>query len=130
MLKRIFSKAKSEEDGDSQRPAVETPGVDTVLDDTAIENNPRGNASSEKSLPLDLLGNHECIGEIVVDGEAGPSELMQAHALLKEIVKGDILYVSQGKKGTSIFCAIADPPSFLLALQRLPKVTSWDLTYR
>ena len=108
MFERIFSSAKD-------KAAAETTPDDARLDE---------------DVPLEWGDNRECVGEIVVDSAAGPSELRAALELCETTIHGKILQMSRGREGTAILCAIPDVPSFLVALQRIPKLTGWVLKYR
>ena len=124
MVQRILSKEKDDVDGDSGRATLAVmPDLGSVVDGTAVEGEPRDGASAELNFPLTQEDKHECLGEIVISNEVEPSELMRMYELLKKTLSGDILCVTPGRKGTSIFCAISDVPSFLWNLQSVPRVT-------
>lgn len=72
----------------------------------------------------------ECMGELVLDIAAEPSQMEQVCESLSQSVEGDILYALSGPEGISIFCAVTDTTSFIASVPRIPSVASWVLTYR
>ena len=94
------------------------------------EGRPSPTAGQKGEFPLDWSGNFECLGELVVDKETEPAEMLTVYETLKAAVKSDILYVNPGVKGTSIFCVVSGAAAFLSSLPKIPRVAGWVLTYR
>jgi hypothetical protein len=85
---------------------------------------------TESMYPEDWGSKFECMGELVVEPTADPSDVVRVYKALCENLKAEIFYVNPSHRGTSIVCGITDAALFLASLSRMPSVTSWAMTHR
>ena len=91
---------------------------------------PKGRSHLESLYPDAWSTRFECMGELIVDRRANPSDVVQIYKTLNEELKADILYVNPTIRGMSIVCGIKDLGSFIDSLPRMPRLASWALTHR
>jgi len=72
----------------------------------------------------------ECVGELVLERQAEPSDVVEIYQTLSENLQAEIFYVNPSHRGTSILCGITDSALFLESISRMPRVTTWALTHR
>ena len=138
MLQEMMSLARRKVNSDSSAPSDEVEDSPTALmqnalaqaDESSQEDRQGEQQEPDTKFPLDWGGNFECLGELIVESLAKPTEVIQVYQALKEAMNTDILYVNPRGNGTSIFCGVGDSASFLTSLSSMPRVTSWVLTYR
>ena len=86
--------------------------------------------SAESMYPEDWGTKFECMGELVVERKAEPSDVVKIYQTLSENLQAEIFYVNPTHRGTSIVCGITDAALFLASISRMPRVTAWALTHR
>jgi hypothetical protein len=84
----------------------------------------------ETLYPDDWGSRFECMGELVVERKADPSDVVEVYNTLNETLDADILYVNPTLKGISIVCGIKDLGTFISSLPKMPRLASWALTHR
>ena len=90
---------------------------------------PKGKTYLETLYPDDWSSRFECMGELIVERKADPSEIVQVYKTLNEALEADILYVNPTVRGMSIVCGIRDLGTFIASLPKMPRLESWALTH-
>jgi hypothetical protein len=75
-------------------------------------------------------GSFEWIGEVVVQPQADPAEVMRVYQTLKDTLPAEIFSIDTSQQGTTIVCGVQDPVSFLNLLSRMPRIAAWDITHQ
>lgn len=89
----------------------------------------KGRSYLESLYPDAWSTRFECMGELIVDRGAGPSDVVQVYKMLNEDLEADILYVNPTVRGMSIVCGIKDLGMFIDSIPRMPRLASWALIH-
>ena len=137
MFPKLFAKARGKPAADSSNsssPAESKQGSDdetsSLLSDGAPDDGQNGRRKSDSLYPEDWSDKFECMGELVVEKQAGPADIVRVYRTLNEDLKAEVFYVNPNQRGTSIVCGVLDAGSFLGSIPKMPKVASWALTHR
>ena len=138
MFPKIFSKSRPESMGTDASGANDQTGGGAIdpLEGGASQDQDGGSASSKEPTYLETLfpddwgSRFECMGELVVERKAEPSEVVQVYQTLNEVLEADIFYVNPTVRGLSIVCGIKDLGSFIDSIPTMPRLASWALTHR
>ena len=91
---------------------------------------PKGRSYLETLYPDDWSSRFECMGELIIERRADPSDVVQVYKTLNEVLEADIIYVNPTVRGMSIVCGIKELDSFIDSLPEMPRLASWALTHR
>ena len=75
----------------------------------------------------DRSGVLQCIGELIVDREADPSDVAEVYKALLKFPEAELLYARPSSRGRLFVCGIKDLGSFLELVQALPGTVSWSI---
>jgi len=118
-------------DGGAMSVAEPPEAVDDSTLGTGDGEGPKNERPPEQSMyPEDWGTKFECVGELVLERQAEPSDVVEIYQTLSENLQAEIFYVNPSHRGTSILCGITDSALFLASISRMPKVTTWALTHR
>ena len=116
--------------GTTSDPVVFAPADRSPQGPRRAEAPEKDRVGAESMYPEDWGKKFECIGELVVERKAEPSDVVKIYQTLSESLQAEIFYVNPSHRGTSIVCGITDAALFIAALPKMPRVASWALTHR
>ena len=140
MIAKIFSSSEPEKEH-ATAPGVQvddqggSQGIESLAEGEVSRDQGSGSAAPkdrtylETLYPDDWSKRFECMGELIVERKADPSEVVQVYKTLNEGLEADIFYVNPTAQGMSIVCGIKDLGSFIDSLPKMPRLASWALIH-
>ena len=116
--------------GTTSDPVVSTPADQSSQMSGGAEAPEKERLRAQSMYPKDWSSKFECIGEVVVERKAEPSDVVKIYQTLSKNLEAEIFYVNPTHRGTSIVCGITDAAQFFASLPKMPMVASWALTHR
>ena len=141
MVPKIFSRTKpvaktADPPGAHAEGQGGSLGIESLAEGAAPKDQDNGLAPPKRQTYLETLypddwsSRFECMGELIVERKADPSDIVKVYKTLNESLEADILYVNPTVLGMSIVCGIRDLNSFIDSLPSMPRLASWALTHR